>query len=122
MGKVIFVMIRFFFKVTIHVSNDQKYVIILKWIGSHCQGEHEGFEVIGSTEDSHNLIMENLPIRDMDWFNQFWLPLQLSENCFTINGAAYFSSLLMEALSSVLDASTDKDVYEAEEYMREFTL
>ena len=33
-----------------------------------------------------------------------------------------FSSLLMEALGSVLDASTDKDVYEAEEYMREFTL
>ena len=82
----------------------------------------KGFLYDQNIEDSHNLIMENLPIRDMDWFNQFWLPLQLSENCFTINGAAYFSSLLMEALSSVLDASTDKDVYEAEEYMRKFAL
>ena len=33
-----------------------------------------------------------------------------------------FSSLLMEALSSVLDASIDKDVHEAEEYMRKFSL
>ena len=33
-----------------------------------------------------------------------------------------FSSLLMEALSSVLDASTDKDVYEADEDMRKFAL
>ena len=49
------------------------------------QGESEGFEVTGGTEDSHNLVIENLLIKDTRWFDQFWPPLQLPENCIAIN-------------------------------------